>query len=330
MVFADFALAQRLEATEAAACVDTAQSVGRLHPEIATATESIAGGCAVFTGVGSPISEARGLGMQGPVAEEDLERLEEFYRSRGDSVRMEVCPHADASLHELLARRGYRLVEFSNMLARQLEKERGGSRAPRRASSGAKRQRRAEVLVPSEFEGVSTRLVKPGEGSLWARTVAQCFAEHMPITQELMDIMSCWAHSPIAACFLGYVDGELAGGGAMAIHKDVALFGGAASRRKFFPLRSRYDTEIPGEGTSASADCRAAGSWGKGRLQSCNDGHAAGIRIAKELRAAGISRGLHAGEIHARIAAISGGPWVRKQLASGAKARLSRWLECRS
>jgi len=212
MLFADLALARRLEAMEALACVDTARSVARMHPEIPTATASIAGGWAVFTGVGSPISEARGLGMDGPVTEADLETLEEFYRSRGDAVRMEVCPLADASLHQLLAQRNYRLMEFSNMLARPLD-------------PGA--------WVRCHFAGVSTRRAEPEESALWAQTVAQCFAEHTEITQELMDIMSCWAHSPIAACYFGYVDGELAGGGAVAIENRVALLGGAGTSPKF-------------------------------------------------------------------------------------------------
>ena len=167
-MFADLALARRLESTEAFACVDTARSVARLHPEIATATECIAGGWAIFTGVGSPISEARGLGMQGPVTEHDLARLEEFYRAHGDTTRIEVCPLADPTFHELLARRGYRLVEFSNMLARPLDA--AGQSAPGIAA-------------------VTTRRAEPGESVLWSQTVAQCFAEYMPITQELHKIL---------------------------------------------------------------------------------------------------------------------------------------------
>jgi len=123
MIFADLALARRLEAAEGAACLDTSKSVARLHPEIATAAEEIAGGWAVFTGAGSPISEARGLGMNGPVSDGDMDRLASFYHSRNDAVRVEVCPLADASLHQQVAQRGYRLLEFSNMLARPLSRD---------------------------------------------------------------------------------------------------------------------------------------------------------------------------------------------------------------
>ena len=180
----------------------------KLHPEIGAAQESIAGGWAVFTGVGSPISEARGLGMTGPVTEDDMDRLEAFYHSRGDAIRMEVCPLADASLHQLLAKRAYRLLEFSNMLMRPLQ---------------------PGEQFAENHRGVATRFIQPCEARLWAETVGRGFAEHFPMTDELLDIMSCWAHSTIGVCLLGTVDGEVAGGGAVAMHDRVALLGGAAT-----------------------------------------------------------------------------------------------------
>ena len=213
MLFADLSLARRLEAMEAFACVDTSKSVARFHPEITAASEAIAGGWAVFTGVGSPISEARALGMSGPVTEADMERLESFYRSRGDAIRIEVCPLADPSLHELLAQRAYRLLEFSNMLVRPIEG--------------------ADATPPSSRPGVTTRPAEPGEGPVWSKLVAQCFAEHYPVTQELLDVMSCWTQSSIGTCFFGLVDGELAGGGTLAMREGVALFGGAGTDLRF-------------------------------------------------------------------------------------------------
>ena len=212
MTFADHALARRLEAMEGFACVDTSKSVARLHPEIATAAEEIGGGWAVFTGVGSPISEARGLGMNGPVTDHDMDRLEAFYHSRRDAVRIEVCPLADPSLHQQLAKRGYRLLEFSNMLARPLD---------------------SRVMAISVRENVTTRQAEPGEGPAWADLVARCFAEHVPVTQELLDVMSCWTQSSIGICFFADVDGTPAGGATVAMHDGVALMGGAGTDLRF-------------------------------------------------------------------------------------------------
>jgi len=211
MDFADLALARRLEAAEGAACLDTSRSVARLHPEIATAAEEIAGGWAVFTGAGSPISEARGLGMNGPVSDGDMDRLASFYHSRNDAVRLEVCPLADASLHQQLARRGYRLLEFSNMLARPLS------------------QTDPERDTPPNGSRITTRPLAAGEGPKWAHLVAHCFSEYVPVTQELLDIMSCWTQSAIGICFFALLDGELAGGAALVMHEKVALLGGAGT-----------------------------------------------------------------------------------------------------
>jgi len=222
----DLALARRLEAMETFCSVDTSRTVAKLHPEIPAAAESIAGGWAVFTGIGSPISEARGLGMRGPVTEADMDRLEAFYHSRGDSIRIEVCPLADPSLHQLLAARGYRLMEFSNMLARPLApKDKGGMDIPKRRIRGRESQtRRAHV---------STRMAKPPESPFWADTVARCFAGQVEITQELINVVSCWAHSRIGVCYFGLVGDEVAGGATVAVHAGVALLGGAGTMARF-------------------------------------------------------------------------------------------------
>ena len=212
MFFCDLAVARRLEALEAFACRDTAHTLQRLRPKLSAAEESIAGGWAVFTGVGSPISEARGLGMAGPVTEGDMERLEAFYHSRADGIRIEVSPMADPSLHQLLGKRGYRVCEFSNMLVRAL--------APGETFS-------------DHPPGVATRPAEPSEGPLWAETVGRSFAEYVAVTEELLDMMSCWVHSTIGVCYLGTVGGEVAGVAAFVPHEGVALFGGAATLPQF-------------------------------------------------------------------------------------------------
>ncbi len=212
MLLCDLALARRIEAMEAFACCDTANAVRKLHGEVAATTESIGGGWAVFTGVGSPISEARGLGMAGKVTEDDIEQLEAFYHSRGDSIRMEVCPLADLSLHQLLAKRGYRVLEFRNTLARSI--------AP-------------GEIFRVENQSVTTRPAGISESQLWGETVGRGFAEHLELTPELIDIMSCWVHSSIGACYLAQVNGEPAGGGAVAVHEGMALLGGASTLPAF-------------------------------------------------------------------------------------------------
>ena len=59
---------------------------------------TIAGGTAMFTGLGSPMTHADGHRHgYGAVAEEEFERLETFYRERGSSCLIDLCPMADDS-----------------------------------------------------------------------------------------------------------------------------------------------------------------------------------------------------------------------------------------
>ena len=114
MIFADLQLARRIEAAEAA----NAGGCTAIHPEAATL--EVAGGCAVFVGAESPLSHATGIGLGGPVAESELDRLEAFFRSRGARVSIELCPLADPGLLETLGKRGYCITEFNNVLVKRL------------------------------------------------------------------------------------------------------------------------------------------------------------------------------------------------------------------
>ncbi len=55
-IFVDGALARRLEAAEAQGGVESAQALARLRPESGAVVEAVAGGYAVFAGVGSPLT----------------------------------------------------------------------------------------------------------------------------------------------------------------------------------------------------------------------------------------------------------------------------------
>ncbi len=212
MLFVDLALARRLEAAEAQAGVECAATLARLRPESAAAAERIAGGAAVFAGVSSPLTQAMGLGLEGPVVEAEVERLEAFFRSRGDAVRVEVCPFAHATLVELFGRRGYRVAEFSNVLVRPLNRGESWPAAP------------AELQIEA---------VGPQDSDLWARTVAQGFAEHFPATPELVEIMTIFCHRPTTKCFLARIKGEPVGGASLSQHEGIAGVYGASTLPAF-------------------------------------------------------------------------------------------------
>ena len=85
----------------------------------------------VFAGVGSPLTHAIGLGLNGLVAAAEFDRMEEFYKSRGSPINLDLYPHADWSMFELVAARGYRIVECNNVLVGPVDRQPGRARAHR-------------------------------------------------------------------------------------------------------------------------------------------------------------------------------------------------------
>lgn len=204
-LFLDIELARRIELAEAQAAA-TATSIGsRTQSGMARAVERIAGGFAVYCGPNSPVTQAVALGLQGPVSEEEFQQLENFYRSRSEPVRIETCPLADLTLFEHLGKHSYRATEFTNVMARPIH-------------------RGEEFTVYGN--DVSVERVGEKQIDLWTLTVAQGFAENLPVSQEILDVMKMFALAPGNECYLARLDGKVAGGATLSLRDRVAgLFG---------------------------------------------------------------------------------------------------------
>lgn len=111
----------RLEEARQAKAVGAMMRLGaeRIDAERYAALE-IAGGVACYGGPGAWANQAMGLGLSGPVSEGELDELTAFFESRGAEPRIELCSHADPSLVDGLASKGFTLKEFENVLARRL------------------------------------------------------------------------------------------------------------------------------------------------------------------------------------------------------------------
>jgi len=210
--FADLALARRLEGADAAAGAACAINHARFYPEAGSAALEVAGGSAAFTGVDSPVTQAFALGLHGEVTADEMERLEEFYRSRGAAVNIEVCPLADASLVRLLGERGYRPLEFSNVQVRSLSEA---------------------DQPPALPAGLVLRRAAAEEAGLWARTVGRGFIEEGELPPGLEQIMTAMAHDAAIICLFAELDGEIAGGGSMRLHQGVIGLSGASTLPRF-------------------------------------------------------------------------------------------------
>ena len=192
MILADAFLARRVEAGEAA------NAVGCTVSDPHAAALEVAGGRAVFAGAHSPLTQAVGLGMNGPVRREELDAMEEFFGSRGANPGVVVCPLADPEFARELGRRGYKPTEFDNVLARPL--------------AGVE-----IVLTPR------LRRALDADRDLWAHTVGHGFFDQAELLEEEMNVGRNIFAMPGAICYLAAGEsGEAAGGGAMAVHAGLA------------------------------------------------------------------------------------------------------------
>src|ERR1700720_2042896 len=212
----DLALARRIELAEAHAAVNCANAVEVLPSGVAVAVERVAGGFAVYCGAGSPVTQAVGLGLDGPVSEGEFDQLEEFYRCRSEAVRVEACPLADASLIRYFGERGYRVTEFSNVMALPLD--------------CATLSPPASATPP---DGVTIERIGKEHMDLWTLTVSQGFSENFPVTQEVLGVMKMFAHGSNVECYLARVDRALAGGATLALREGVAGLFGASTLPAF-------------------------------------------------------------------------------------------------
>jgi hypothetical protein len=83
MIYADTHLARRLEAAEAA-------NARGCNNQPGSAMLEVAGGFAIFVGIGSPLTQAVGIGLNGPVSEAEIQQLEQFFHSRGSRVSIDL------------------------------------------------------------------------------------------------------------------------------------------------------------------------------------------------------------------------------------------------
>jgi hypothetical protein len=204
-VFADVALARRLEATEGRGNAASVDAQARIDPASGAIWTVVGGTSAMFAGVGSMITQTFGLGIHQPVIEKELDTIEHFFRSRGSAVFHEVCPLAGVDVYALLARRGYIPVELSTVLYQPIDA------ATRIASNPALHVRQAQ----------------PHEAVHYGTVAAQGWSEHpevMPYIQGFAKLsLAC------ATCFFAERDGEPIATAALFMHNGTALLAGAST-----------------------------------------------------------------------------------------------------
>ena len=117
-MFADTRLAARIEGAEMRLATGFAEIAARSRPEARALVLPAADGQAVYAGPGSPANKVIGLGFTASLDEAALGRIEDAWRERNEPVRFELATLADASVHAMLTARGYVLMGFENVSAR--------------------------------------------------------------------------------------------------------------------------------------------------------------------------------------------------------------------
>lgn len=206
--FADIKLARRLERTEARGNVDFVEARARAFPDRGATWIELGGAYAMFDGAGSPLTQTFGLGISQSVTAAALDTLEDFFQSRGAEVFHEVCPLADPSVFALFNERGYRSVEFSNVLYRPIHPD--------------------VRLHASLNERVNVRVTQKNEVKLWADTAFEGWSEFAEVSDFMKELAQVSAQSD-AISFLAELDGKPVATGALIIADDVALLAGAST-----------------------------------------------------------------------------------------------------
>lgn len=205
-------LARRLETAEAIDAAGCAESHCRIYAGSAAAAKSIAGGVAVYCGADSPLTHSVGIGMHGPVSHDDIDELEAFFNDKDAPVIIDLCPHADPTLRELLTSRNYKILEFIDTMVRSLSPD--------------------EPLAPASAD-IQVRTVGADEQDLYITTVIGGFFGRDSLNEQEQDLGCTLFHMPCSSSYLAFIEGFAVGGGAMSIRNQVASFFSDATHPRY-------------------------------------------------------------------------------------------------
>lgn len=181
--------------------------------EIAHEAEPINGGWMAYVEPGSWANQACGLGLHGPIEDTELDRLVEFYVSRGVEPRIEVAAFAEPTLIRGLADRGFVLRELENVLALDLSQP---PASPLQAPPDDLR-----IAAVDRTDDAALRELASLTSSLFV-PVGEDVPEHM------IEMAMRIAKHPRCTGFMCWQGSVPVGGGTLEIDGDIASLIGAA------------------------------------------------------------------------------------------------------
>lgn len=224
-MFADAALARRIEGAEASLSSEIGRAVVDGGREPWAFVDELGGGVAVFAGAGSPVNKIIGVGFAGDPDPGRLADIEARLSERQADLQAEVATLASPEWHGVFGPRGYGLAGFENVLGLDLTGPGAGSGTSQTAP------------------GVTVDGCAPADASAWLDVVASAFqhpddvpaqAAGQDYPREAIEraFESFGATSGFRR-YLARVDGAVAGGASMRVCDGVAQLCGAATLPPF-------------------------------------------------------------------------------------------------
>jgi len=250
-----------MESVEARDLADYVSAWQQVAPEAEPEYLELGTGVAGFAGPDCPITQAVGFGMEGPTVWEQIDKVEEFFGSRGAPSRFALCPMAHPSLLGELGRKGYVLTEFEDLLFKEL------------GAGGA-------AEIDTGAEEVAVREIAAGEATIWAETAARGFTAVANPEREDVVLGLAAARRPGVSLFAAEVGGQMVATAALAVRGEVGTMFGAATLPEY---RNRGAQTALTRGlleAAAEAGCRIAVAGGVPGGVSHRNQERLGLRVA--------------------------------------------------
>ena len=170
-----------------------------------------AGGVALFMGPDSPLNRAIGMGRNGSVAAEEIDEVENFFRSRGAPVRIALSERAHPTLMRILCERGYiRSAPMQNWYLRLQER------------------------LPSLDSDITVEPAESAQADLWAHTVGIGFQEadkpETTLDAHLAALFKTLGFASDSRPYFALRNGKIAGGAVLSVCGNVGFLRTASSR----------------------------------------------------------------------------------------------------
>jgi ribosomal protein S18 acetylase RimI-like enzyme len=221
VLFATGSVARRIELAEGELAAAFANQARAWRDDVLVAP--IGGTQAVFGGPGEPFNKLAGLGFGGPIEERALAEIEREFDARQAPLQVELAALADNGIAPMLARRGYDLVNFENVLGVRL----AGERLEQWSRTAADTP---EIAVERSGSDEARTWVDVTITGFEAPDTFDGPASHERFSREALErVYSGLADVPGFRRYLARRAGVVSGSGAIRIFDGLAQFCGAAT-----------------------------------------------------------------------------------------------------